>query len=819
MRGTRLAVCVWIGAVAALLMMPAASALAVSSAELEGLPLRDSLQREESPLSNGGQWGQLAWVNGPLAGGVVSLDGWHPKGSSLAGSAWKTTFTQPSAAAVKASTLPSAEGQYQALWLDIPAPGTSQSGYELRWTYKSATTFQVALSRISGGSRTELHSVVEPLAAGSIMALADEGARISAWAGTEGKLSMLTATPDSTFAGGYAGVEAKGNTTRLTSFSVGTTVKTARVEEIAGLTPRDPLNRTEAPLSNGGKWSPLHWATDPVAAGVDTSAGWRANEAFPAVAGASYGTAFEQQSGASVVMAATPGNEGRRQALWLDMPSPATTESGYRLSWTLESSGLFEIELSRWSGGVATKLASRRSVIVEGSTLAISDEGSTVSAWIGVEGVFGSVLSSEDSTYSGGYAGIEAVGNAGLLSEFKVGPLVEVSPAEEIADLTLRDSLNRIENPLSNAGRWAALKWSADSPPTGIDTASGWKPNSAYPTTSGAYWTAPLAQPAAASAVMTVSPGAEARYQAIWLDLSNPGTTQSGYELSWIYKASNSYTVKLSKWSAGVQTELASTTSTIAANSTLAIVDEGSAVRAWLGSGGSFSLLLSASDSTLASGYAGIQAAGNNGRLAEFKFGPLFKPTRAREITEMTLRDPLNREENPLSVGGLWSPVQWATGSPPAGIDTTGGWRPGNAGAVAGAWWGSSFSQPDSASVLMSANLPPGQYRSVWLDMSAPGTTESGYELRWTCINPPVYTVELSKWSAGVRTVLGSVEATINNGSTVAISDEGSIVRGWSGTGESLAALLSAEDSAFTGGYAGIQGVGTTAALTEFKAE
>jgi hypothetical protein len=813
------------GIVAVMLVVCVGSAAAAAGPELEALPERDSLVREENPLSNGGQWTALAWAADSPPAGVTSISpgGWHPAGSpAAAGAYWGTSFAEPAAAVAQVADLPSAEGQYQALWLDMSAPGSTKSGYELRCTYKTATSCTVTLSKWSAGTRTEFLSIVEPMSKGSLMGIADEGSKVSAWVGAEGALGRNVTATDSTYSGGYAGIEASGSGTRLGHFRVGPLIKASRVEEIAALTPRDPLNRNEAPLSNSGKWAALQWAGDVPATGIDTNAGWHPNNGFPAVAGAYLTTSFEQPAAASVVMAASTAVAGRRQALWLDMPSPGTEQSGYQLTWTYETASFYVVELSKWSGGTKTKLGSIRAPIVESSTLAISDEGSTVRAWLGLEGSYGSVMSIEDSTYSGGYAGIEGSGNAGLLGEFKAGPLVAVSPGEEVADLTLRDSLNRIENPLSNAGRWAGLQWSGDVPATGIDQVTGWRPNSGYPVLSGAYWNTSFAQPAAASVTMSASTAVEGRHQALWLDMSTPGAKQSGYELSWTYKSSTSYTVALSKWSSGIQTELASTATTISAGSTLAIADEGSTVKAWLGVGGSFTQILSKADSTYAAGYPGLQGSGTNGRLTEFKAGPLVKSTRAVEVAETTLRDPLNRNENPLSNGGQWAALQWSADSPATGVDSTTGWHPASTSAVSGAYWSTSFSQAVAASAVMPNNLTPGKYRALWLDMPAPGTTQSGYELRWTCINPPEYTVALSKWSEGVQTVLGSTVLMIAKGSTVAISDEGSTLHAWTGSGGSLAPVLAVEDSTYSSGYTGMQALGTnggnTLVLSEFRA-
>jgi hypothetical protein len=220
---------------------------------------------------------------------------------------------------------------------------------------------------------------------------------------------------------------------------------------------------------------------------------------------------------------------------------------------------------------------------------------------------------------------------------FLVALILTLSPgsayagtAEEIAALPTLDSLSRAENPLSNSGKWSALYWANTSTghATGQDTASGWGPNDGYFTGSnGAYWNPTTFKDnsgSAASLTMQVSPGIEQRYLSLWLDMPGPGSAKSGYELRWAVNpnVTNIYTVNLSKWSSGTETVLTSNAEVSIANgTTMAISDTGSTVTAWKSSGGTLSSLLSASDTTYSSGYAGIEGAGNISRSINFKAG------------------------------------------------------------------------------------------------------------------------------------------------------------------------------------------------------
>ncbi|HWH20156.1 MAG TPA: hypothetical protein VN671_06460 [Solirubrobacterales bacterium] len=818
---------------AVMLAATAGVASAATSSEIEGLPLLDPLAGEESPLSDEGQWGALAWANDSPAAGVISPGkaiivgnetpgGWHPAGEypAVAGAFWKTFFTQQSAAVVTVAVLPGEVGRYQALWLDMPEPGSAHSGYELRWTYKAPGAFTLTLSKWSAGVRTELASSTVTILKSTRLAIADEGSVVRAWQENGEVLTPVLSAKDSSYSSGYTGMESDaGPGSRMQGFFAGSLVAEApRADQIAGLTLRDSLKRGENPLSDGGKWSALHWSTDSPATGIDTTTGWRPFQVYPTISGSYWSSSFEGPSAASVTMAAGTGIAERHQALWLDMPNPGTERSGYELSWTFIEGNSYAVELSKWSAGAQTELGYVRMSIGNGDILAISDEGSTVRAWLGTEGSFSSVLSAADSSYSGGHAGIEASGTNGLLTEFKAASLVPESNADAVAALTSRDQLNRSEIPLSNGSQWAALNWSADSPTTGIDTTAGWRPNQSYPAVSGAYWKTSFEQMWGASVTLAATTGAEEREQALWIDMSSPGTVKSGYELSWTYKTSSSYKVELSKWTSGTQAELASITMPIGVGSTLALVDEGSNVRAWVGAGGSFGSILSAADSSYSSGYAGIQGTGNNGRLSEFKVGPLVEPPAAAAVAEVPLQDTLNRNENPLSNHNEWKALEWSTDSPATGVDATGGWHPAGASAVSATYWGVSVSEPGAASVTIPTAPDPGKYQAIWIDLLQFEDGQSGYELRWTAITAPQYTVELSRWTEGTRTVLASSTVSIATGSSMAISDEGSRLRAWIGSGGSFLPILQAEDVAYSLGFAGIQADGTTGRLTEFKA-
>ncbi|MFL5832644.1 MAG: glycosyl hydrolase [Solirubrobacterales bacterium] len=195
--------------------------------------------------------------------------------------------------------------------------------------------------------------------------------------------------------------------------------------EVSAVPVVDPLNRSESPLSNSGKWTALNWSTGTVKAGQDTASGWGPSDAFSNVNGASWATSIPSgaKSAAGVTLNTSPGNAERYVSVWLDMPSPGSAKTGYQLRWTLVS-GLetYAVKLSKWAAGSETVLASNASVsIPSGTRLMISDNGGTVTAWKGASAPLTSLLSAADSTYSGGYAGIEGSGNISRSLDFRSG--------------------------------------------------------------------------------------------------------------------------------------------------------------------------------------------------------------------------------------------------------------------------------------------------------------------------------------------------------------------------------------------------------------
>jgi len=394
--------------------------------------------------------------------------------------------------------------------------------------------------------------------------------------------------------------------------------------------------------------------------------------------------------------------------------------------------------------------------------------------------------------------------------------------SEELAQLPTVDSLNRTETTLSNGGKWTGLNWAAG---PGQDTTTGWLPSVAFPSVYGAYWNPAKVDGRygdAASLTMAAAPGVAERYVSVWLNMPGPSSAKSGYQLRWTVNTDTTkYTVKLSKWVSGTETVLASNAEvSIPIGTTLAIVDTGGTVSAWRSENGTtFTSFLSAADSTYNGGYAGLEASGTNSRSTNFEAGPLLGLSAA----STPVLDNLERSEVPLATG-KWTKTQWAGEIGGTWMSPYRGY--GSGGGLAGAYWnqgtvGDSGGGASVAATVGTGPTPAGQYLGLWLEMPSPGSARSGYEARFTGTNgtATAYKVELSKWVSGTRTVLATKENfSLGVGTTMALTDSGSGLVLWTGTGTTLTPQLTATDSTYNSGNAGLEVNGGAGTMYNFRA-
>jgi subtilisin family serine protease/streptogramin lyase len=181
-------------------------------------------------------WSALGWAAGETPKGQDTTTGWravaaHP---TVNGAYYEPVVSdggQGVGAAVTVAVAPSAAGQHFSLWLDASGAGASRSGYELRFTSVSPSswTYNVTLSKWVTGSQSILASKSEfqfPVGFFGLqgaVGLVDKGGTVSAWTRwNTSPFSELLSVGDSAFNSGNAGVEAAGNATRLKNFKAGT---------------------------------------------------------------------------------------------------------------------------------------------------------------------------------------------------------------------------------------------------------------------------------------------------------------------------------------------------------------------------------------------------------------------------------------------------------------------------------------------------------------------------------------------------------------------------------------------------------------------
>lgn len=198
-------------------------------------------------------------------------------------------------------------------------------------------------------------------------------------------------------------------------------------EALAAMAPLDALTNSEDPLAGQGSWAALAGAGGP---GFVSVTGWGSHQPFPAVEGAywtpSVFPAFDTPWGsvASARLIASPGVNGRFFSLWLEMPNPATEQSGYELRFTQIGNNAYNAELRKWSNGSASTLATVEDVVLPlGSSFALADYGGNVVVWVDAGAGYVKLALAHDSSFKTGYAGIAASGAGARLRRFTAGAL------------------------------------------------------------------------------------------------------------------------------------------------------------------------------------------------------------------------------------------------------------------------------------------------------------------------------------------------------------------------------------------------------------
>jgi Ca2+-binding RTX toxin-like protein len=411
----------------------------------------------------------------------------------------------------------------------------------------------------------------------------------------------------------------------------------------------------------------------------------------------------------------------------------------------------------------------------------------------------------------------------------------------ELGAMVVTDPFNATTTPVSNfATNWSALGWASGTPAKGEDRTTGWGASAAWPTINGAYYAPVVTDVGTGVAdVATVASGPgnnfPSRYFSLWLDLQTPGSTRSGYQVRFVQTTLNVYEVILAKWSAGTESVLATKTGySLAAGSSVALVDEGSKVAVWTNTGAAFTQLLTAADSAFSGGNGGVEASGNESRLTKFKIGQLLPAATnmSGALGALRLDDAFATTESPLSEGGTWAALSWdyASAYRTGHVVAAEGWGPSDpwesGEAINGAYWTKATFADTGAGDAVAATLKvrPGlaaRHFELLLNMPTPATARSGYELRFTepTANTGVYTVTLVKWASGTATTLATqANVSLAIGGRFGLADKAGVLSVWTAaaTGE-FTQLLSASDATYQSGYLGIAGGGNFARLANFR--
>ncbi len=192
----------------------------------------------------------------------------------------------------------------------------------------------------------------------------------------------------------------------------------------------DTFNRTENPLSNGGKWSTPSFLGAERGQTGEPSEGEGKKGYFSIAGGAFWNAAEYTNPAVAVTIVKGPVGTiiGRYIGLWSCMPSSGT-KYGYFIRWasTNEAGTIFTVTIEKWNGGVKTVL-----LTLTGQSLEVGDSiGSSVSlgkviVWHKRGGVWSKLGAAADTSYTKGCSGIQTVTDyVALLTNFQT----EESPA------------------------------------------------------------------------------------------------------------------------------------------------------------------------------------------------------------------------------------------------------------------------------------------------------------------------------------------------------------------------------------------------------
>jgi len=408
------------------------------------------------------------------------------------------------------------------------------------------------------------------------------------------------------------------------------------------------------------------------------------------------------------------------------------------------------------------------------------------------------------------------------------GPDTTFETLNRLNEMPVTEAFKGGTSPISNfVANWAPLQWTG-STRKGKNNANGYGPVDTA--ANGAYFMPTVTDTGlgvATEGTIATGPGVGGRVS-LWLDMGSPATAKSGYELGFQETAANVYTVTLKKWVSGVETSLATKSGyAFPAGSSLALVDQAGTVAAWGNVGAGFVKIISASDSAFSGGSAAVEVSGSTAtRVTNFKLGNLLYKVASADLALNTipLADAFTRDETPLSLSGSWSALAWDAATVKTGkVTSASGWIA-DSSSIAGASWqkaqGADTGNGDA--VLATVNKAIGSspnYLALWLNAPNPGSIKSGYQLRVAETSAGTAELKIIKWVSGAATTLATKTGFgFSIGAKFALVSKGGAVSVWtSPSGGTFSQTLTVADTAFSYGYAGVEGIGTFGAFRDFK--
>lgn len=203
----------------------------------------------------------------------------------------------------------------------------------------------------------------------------------------------------------------------------------------------DDFNRSENPLSNGGKWVKVTGASSAGQCNVGASNGYAAATAYVSGEDGAYWSpvAFDSSVGPVYALARVTkvaGTSLRQTGLWVCRPEgePQTNSGYYLRAEKIAGANNIKWTLEKWTTGTPEVLKTLETTefVVGAEVALVVGEGKVMFfARASAESEFTEKLSAEDGAYTKGYSGVRAKGlQEFYVRDFRTGVLAEEEEEE-----------------------------------------------------------------------------------------------------------------------------------------------------------------------------------------------------------------------------------------------------------------------------------------------------------------------------------------------------------------------------------------------------